>query len=139
MIYNDFSIPLQPSRQLACLFVLIYGLAVCCTLCSAAPTPLKICISLFAAYYLQKTLGNVLLKTKNAALAISLKSNKEWQLQCKNDQHYVMTIQENSLVTRFLMILNFQATLSSQKRTLFITPKNIDKEQYRQLYVYLRM
>ncbi|HSI38251.1 MAG TPA: protein YgfX [Methylotenera sp.] len=77
--------------------------------------------------------GLLLLPWSYVALSINIKN--EWRLIRKDGRHVEIIVREDSVVTPYLTVVNFESFWS---RSLVILPDAVDAESYRQLRVRLR-
>lgn len=77
--------------------------------------------------------GLLLLPWSYVALNINIKN--EWRLIRKDGRHVEIIVREDSVVTPYLTVVNFEYF---RLRSLVILPDAVDAESYRQLRVRLR-
>ena len=126
----------KPSYILTMLLILASVGACCMLIIVDLSWPLSMligCAVIGLASYSVLEKGLLLLPWSYVALSINIKN--EWRLIRKDGRHIEIIVSEDSVVTPYLTIVNFEYFWS---RSLVILPDAVDAESYRQLRVRLR-
>lgn len=86
--------------------------------------------------HLAKYLSRFFLLTDSRSIVAFSKPGAFWVLQMRNKEKLHAVLKRNSLLTHFLLVLNFEAEQSLRFR-LVLTPESIGFHEYRRLLVFL--
>lgn len=133
------SITLRPSYLLALLLVAMHALA----LTSAWLVPLALAAKIGTAVPLTASLAlslqrHVWRAGKRSVRAIRLNGECDISLQGKDGVWLEITLLPSSFISPYLTVLNLSLEGESMARHVVLLPDAIDKEQFRQLRVWLR-
>lgn len=128
---------IKPSIKLSWFIGCIYSGAVLCITISILSWYLKIGIILFLFFNARTYFNRYLLLTDPFSIVSFWKtSHGYWCLQQVNAEIKNATLKRNSLITHFLLVLNFNN--EDQERTVvLLTPESIGFQEFRQLLVLL--
>ncbi len=128
---------LRPSSKLIGLLILIhFGAAICAGL-SNCPFWIKITLIIFCPISFFKVWFKYLPPSTRAITYLWEDADGEWKLQNGRGEIKSASLKGSSLVTRFLIILNFKV---ADQRLIFpvvLFPDTLDVSDFRRLSVYL--
>lgn len=131
------AVTLKPSRKLVLAGFLLYALALSAILIASLPIFLTLVlitlVAMNGSLYFRRYL---LLKHPQAIVAMA-KAGAFWSLRLANNEVLTAELKQNSLVTHFLMVMNFKCQ-SSSHLTAILSPECTGLENYRQLLVLLK-
>ncbi|MCB5189358.1 hypothetical protein LG198_01265 [Methylobacillus arboreus] len=128
---------LEPSRWLACLFVLMGMVAGFAIMLLPWPWWLKAmllpCIIAVTAWHIWRDA-----RRRHPASPVMIELNHEGKLwlTMRNDTRHTAEVRSSSLVTPSLTVLNLK--LDHGKATCLIVPDSVDPDEFRRLRVWLR-
>lgn len=128
---------LRPSRYLMGLLLLLHVGAMTMILTLSlqwwAIVIIAVVLMLSLIFYTEKY---VRYRLKSSIRSLNSKDGVKWQLTTKAKESITATILGDSLVTHYLLILNFKAN-NKKRYTVIILRDSIDKQQFRQLRLLL--
>lgn len=131
-------IELQASRQWLIFVVLVHLGALSCTVVSGAPIWLKIVVGLVCVYSaVANSWETALRKVPRAITRCWVSSEGQWALQNRAGQVVTARLCADSLVTRFLIVLNFKPLQTKRVISIILVPDVVDTPTFQRLKLYL--
>jgi toxin CptA len=127
----------QPSRQWFVLLMLIHVGALCCLLLSGAPGWVMMLAGLACVYSLIISLRHAALLASTAVLRVSVTEDGQWRLQNRAGSVMAAKLRGDSLVSRFLVILNFKLETKRRNISVILLSDSVDAHTFRRLKQYL--
>lgn len=130
---------LKPSRFFLSLFIAVHLFSVMCLLLTTISIQWKILAILFLVTHgFIMWQRKISLRDKNAIVTINYHRDGEWQLQNRRGVYANAILCGDSVVTRWLIILNFKVVATRKIVSVIIFPDSVDTDTLRRLRVFLR-
>jgi hypothetical protein len=127
---------LQPSKKLILFAIFLYGGAAFALLMNTLPCYYKLILFLILLINAPLYFKQLLLQDPFSINALWKANTSFWTLQLQNQDVVHAQLRTNSLITHFLMVLNFKCE-PHLKLTAILTPESVGFQDYRKLLVYL--
>lgn len=129
---------LQVSKLFFCLLCILYGIAILSVMLSALPIILKIITVLLCLLIMIWSMQRyVLLQSPHSIIFAKIEKGVTWQLMDKSGKLQSACLQNNTICTRWLVILNFKLASHFWGLPIIIFPDSITSDRFRQLRAYL--
>lgn len=129
---------IRRSFSLGIFFASIYIAALSALFIAGILISIKLCLALILGFHSIKVVKrHVLLSSATAIMAIDAWPDGGFRIHQLNGKLFDVQLLKNSLVTRYLCILNMTTTISRKRFTIIVMPDALREHQWRQLRVQL--
>lgn len=122
---------LQVSYRLLYTFVLLFGGAIiCCFVLTSLTNEVRVLLGSFVIANFVYVVRRYVLYRHRKSIILFYGQNNQWQIQTKNGAVYTAELNADSIITRYLIGLNFQ--LQSQKKiySVWILPDSLGMQEF---------
>jgi len=132
-------IDLRASKSLTVLLLSIHMGAITVLCWVPIPIWIKLIAITFCLWDLTRLLRlHIFRNTALAIIKFTINSEQQWWLIDYQGQSHLASLQGNSFMTAYLIILNFKINGSRVKKSVVIARDSVDRDSFRRLSVHLR-
>ncbi len=128
---------LRVSRQWCAVLIVLYLGALVCVLLSMAPGVVKLAVALLCLFCLIINLRYSTLQAAAAVVSLWVTEDGLWHLQNRAGKVTEVELRGDSLVSRFLVVLNFKAGNKIRNIPVIVCSDSMDACSFRRFKQYL--